>query len=372
MKKYLLLLTTLIYSVVTTTKQPVINNQTLNIYTISTAMQDNEQIVTSVKDVVRTMQKRIFQEFYINIKDKIDKNKIICSIKITPNIVIKNNDDWTSIVCRSFSGIRNGKANRLGIGLLNSYGYLRNESLLTPAITFDWFDSLKNFNFGQQLDQKSLRYIHTNILKQNSDIKLILFGECMGATNALYYTTLFNENIHGLVLLAPSLTLKNVVHRVSHKYLKNFLGHKNTTDLIGGIFGLALPNYDKKQARILFDNVEKISNQKIIIHHIVDKDYIVSNSGIIQLINKLNKKNTVYLNIITDKNLDHSRIALAESIKFTNHAFYQSIGAPHNKEYAQKGLELLEHARYSGNNPVKAFLALSDQINDSYKFSYRI
>ncbi len=376
MKKQLFLLTTLITTIFNTqTKQPIINNQTLNIMTINFVTPSDDHVILPVADVVEKIEEKTFNEKYIvNVKTQDEQKNIVSRVSVEPNIIIDNNDEWVTILCRGFRGTMNLNKPRMGKCLLTIYRFLRDEAITTPTtITFDWFDDMKTFNFSQYIDQQSLRRVHQQVT--NKSTKIFLLGECMGAMTILHYAQTINQPVAGMLLFSPTISLDHIAQACAKTRLKNFFfGNRATQGLVNSLFRnkLIFPNYSKKIERKLLQQLTKIKNQTIIIYHLVDTDPIVNNDGIIYFVNQLNKNNTVYLHLVKNKDLRHGRIGQDESTKFITHAFYQHLGAPHNEQYAQQGLELLEHARYAGNNPIKAFLAITDQINDTYKFTYHV
>lgn len=366
MKKQLLILITLIYSIFGHAKQPIINNKNLNTMTINLITPSAEHNVMPVADIVEKITNNTFNKKYIvDVKTQDKQKNIVSRISVQPNIIADNNDKWTTILCRGFRGTMNINKPRIGRCLLTTYRFLRDEAIVTPKIiTFDWFDEIRDFNFGQHLDQHSLRYVHNQV--NNKSTNVILIGECMGAMTALHHVRTTNNPIAGILLFSPTISLDHITQACAQTKLKNFFfGNHATHALVNSILRnkLILPNYNKTIERKLLQQLAQIKNQTIIIYHLVDNDPIVTNDGIIYLVNELNKNNNVYLYLVKNDNLKHGRITQDDSTKYVTHAFYQNIDAPHNEQYAQQGLKLLEQALDAGRNPLKALLANTNQVN---------
>jgi hypothetical protein len=352
--------------------KPNITINSLNTSTIERLQETNNKTITPVRDIVASIQSGKFNKrntpLFVNIKDKHDKSKIIEIIKVTPGIAIDEHDKWMTLVCRGGKS----KFYRRIRGFLVSYGALRFEMLTTnKVVTFDYFDSLCRVSYGQKQDIDSIKIIYENILEKNLNLNIILFGECMGTISMLNFVEQSHlQNVKGIVMIMPAISLKHVAYRLPKQWFNtSILNNKVGQYLIHGVLSFGLLHYNPITEYNLFKKIKNIKNQKIILHHLVDKDHIVDNNGIIELINLLNnnKTNIIYLNLITDKNIFHETVVEHKSVKLVNHAFYKNIDAPYNEEYAQEGKKLFEQARAAGKDPVTAFLALTDQIDNKYK-----
>lgn len=360
------------YSVTGYVCAPKITINSLHTATIERFQNNKKQTIVSTHDIVVSIRSGAFNKnntpLFATIKDKYDKSKVIETVKVAPGVAINKNDKWITLVCR---GGKSELSRRIR-GFLCSYGALRFESLTTNKIVmFDYFDALHQVSYGQGQDIFSVKTVYDTILQKNSDLNIILFGECMGTISMLNFVEQSHfPNVKGIVMITPAISLKHVAYRLPKQWLNtSILNNKIGQCLIHGALSLGLLRYNPLIEYNLFQKIKNIKNQKIILHHLVDKDHIVDNNGIIELIHLLNfnETNTIYLNLVIEKNIAHETVIEAESVKLVNHAFYQSIGAPHDKDHAQQGQQLFEQARAAGKDPVTAFLALTDQIDNKYK-----
>ena len=348
---------------------PKVTINSLNTATIERFQDNDNKTITPTRAIVESMRSGAFNKnntpLFATIKDKNDKTKIIETIKIIPGVTIDENDEWVTLVSRGGKNLIRRRMN----GLLVSYGGLRTQTIATKKIiTFNFFDALHNAAYGQKHDIESIQCLYHEIQRQQPKINCILFGDSLGAIRALNFLSQEKDttNVKGVILLVPPLSMWHASRTLTRKYFKlpeklhllNY-GFFITTFLLHSPF----IEYNLRQ------QTSKITNQHIVIHHLVDTDVVVDNDTILELIELLSKNgtNTIYLNLIIDKDLIHENVIEHESVKLVNHAFYKHRSAPHNAEYAQQGQQLIEHARQAGKDPVKAFLAVTDQINNKYK-----
>lgn len=107
----------------------------------------------------------------------------------------------------------------------------------------------RNFNFGQDLDQKRLDAVVKEILLKKPDAKIGFLANCVGSAAVLNYLANpdYNKNgtfknVIGVALQSPGISFDEVAHGMSASYLPKFM-----KGIIPFIFKRYFPNYKFNQ-----------------------------------------------------------------------------------------------------------------------------
>jgi hypothetical protein len=214
----------------------------------------------------------------------------------------------------------------------------------STCVTFDFNDTRRSFNFGQQGDLTRLSLIYEELAQAH---ELVLFGSCRGGTTVLNLLsnpdTPYKSSIKALVLESPSLSLAKLSEQVG----KNYLGWMpRSGSLIHTFFKTWFPSYDAHFPSCLNQLTNIPHDLPILIGH-VENDKVIAWSEIRDLVKGLIETghNHVYLSRIVDPAIAHARLNSNEQFRRVLNAFLAHYKLPHDAEKARAGFGLLEAAR---------------------------
>lgn len=224
--------------------------------------------------------------------------------------------------------------------------YLKNKTIPTTCITFDYRDTRTAINVGQSLDQQCLSLITDEIVRQEHPF--ILFGCCRGAINILKFITekptdYLEKNLRAVIVESPALSLKDICEQtVRSRPILNLLPHDAGSAALYTLLRWALPNHAYQESTILanIDNIPKDLPMLIIQ---VKNDTLVAEDKTKKLVKKLVETghSQVHLLVFTDKNLNHYTISTASLYPAGVNAFLQHYGLPHNATLAAQGYDCI-------------------------------
>ena len=231
--------------------------------------------------------------------------------------------------------------------------------LYEPIKTFDYpdviFKKIVNIfktSFGQDNEIKTLHKAFKETQKGDSkkedDKKIVLFGLSRGASAAANFMAEYNpKEVKALVLESPLDHAKIIFDH--HWFIKLLakLMFTNTERIY--TFFSNVSEHDKKGKHTI-DLISKIRKDlpiMIIGSHQYHADPIKSISNLYKKLVESGHKHAYLLKLKKGK---HSQLLSAqdgETYQNVVHAFYKKYGLRHNKEFAQKGKELLEKCQPS-------------------------
>ncbi len=256
------------------------------------------------------------------------------------NGVKKVDSNLITIFSRGIAGYKERPSQ--GGGLLGAYLYFRDNIIHTPCVSFDYRESRRLFDFGQNLAIKSLETVYNEVAQKNLQAKIIIAADCIGGKRTLGFVGEKNPaNVETLVLESPLTSFDEFTDRIGQSYLK-YLG-RHGASMLRKLFTWYFPNLQPNKDDF-WNKVSNIEDKNIFIGHRKD-DSLVSDKTMKKLVHTLSKKNNVYLYITDDKTDHHSRIVPLKETQRAVNAFYNSLGYPCNEQLAREGAELLAVAR---------------------------
>jgi hypothetical protein len=216
---------------------------------------------------------------------------------------------------------------RVGGGVVAAYTHIRDNIIHLPCITFDKYDGHAHFSFGQDLDIACLNTVYDALLAINPDIQITLMADCLGGLAALRFIARYPEktvNIDTIILESPLVsahdffeqTPKSIQTRLSNTWLYKKTGITIPTCVLRWMLHTALcwwfSSYDP--ARNTLDT-DAVKNKRIFIGHL-QHDFVISNSGIADLVAQLRAHNSVTFVTLLPEHFDgavpaHCQLALS-------------------------------------------------------------
>lgn len=278
----------------------------------------------------------------IAIRDEHDKEKIIKTVDAYRGIDL--NDE--NIVFVMSCGFKLKNILPDGVGTLTAYRYIRDNIINGPCIVFDYPDKLKTSDWGQAADTKCLEVVCSAILEKNPQAKLILIGECRGAKTILKYAAHHPENIHGIILETPLISVKKTVTHFCSKHLNWLPGSKKLGYLL---FRFFCPKY-KENGDQQVDLNTIPSDLPIFIGHLKQDTFNPTEpvENIIKELKTTGHKNVYYL--LNDTKISHARFTTDKQFQQAVNAFLHKYDLPCNENLAQQGAELLKHCQQAASN----------------------
>lgn len=217
--------------------------------------------------------------------------------------------------------------------------YLKRNIFHGPSIAFIYQDDRRAFNFGQDLDQKTLNTLY----EKTGNRELILYGLCRGALTILGWLENFENNntIKAVILESPALSLKDICLEVGKNSLNMTQGR-----LLHFLFKNYFPNYDSNNTSTLnaLEKLHVTPETPFFIGHIKG-DNITTDEKVSLLVKTLRatRTNPIYF-FVCDEALDHGKLSRSQAYQQTVNAFLKKYDLPHDASLAEQGEESLLQA----------------------------
>jgi hypothetical protein len=231
-----------------------------------------------------------------------------------------------------------------GRSLYTAAHYLANKSLPTTSITFDYRDTRSSLNVAQELDQRCLKMVTDEIVRQKHGY--VMFSVCRGSANLLAFLTqqpqeTLQKDVKAVVMASAPFSLKSISQQTMRALpILNLIPHRIGTEMLYGFFRALFPNHRYQESSIL-ERVHNIPQElpMLIIH--VKGDSVVYDGDIQALLQKLLETGhtRVHVLLLDNKHLDHYTMSTAPVYPQAINAFLQTYDLPHDHELAQTRYE---------------------------------
>lgn len=233
-----------------------------------------------------------------------------------------------------------------GRAIYNTGYYLLKKIVPSQTIMFEYRDTLAGLNGGQAIDQKCLKLITDEVIKQNKNF--VLFGVCRGSLTILNALTklpkeYIQQNTRAVILEGVPLSFKDAFEQpLNVMPVIKWLPQKLTSALLGSLVKLALPNVCYQNSDVLEKLGNIPPNLPILIVHLKG-DFVVNDENTKKLLISLLKSDhkNIHFLLFEDKDIDHNSMAKAEIYPYITNAFLQRYLLPHDHDLAEKGKILL-------------------------------
>ena len=320
--------------------------ESLHVHTLSAAKDvSKDKKPVSIRTFIKEAAdpNKPVQKGHIQIRNR-DTKELEKTIVAQKGIVLDENTPLVIIASRGFAfNITFGEAlPRKGGGLLDAYQRFRDNVFHAPVITFDYPDDRELFNFGQKLDQKCLKFVYDQVLKQCPLAQIVLFGSCRGAKCVLEFATKKPQNLAAIILESPFISAKEMALQIGVKYAPILPGAAKMTY---GIFCRYFPNF-KDERENLRARLHRIPHVPIFIAHRTN-DTLVSNRQVRDLVKRLKDsgQKDLYLFITNDESDNHARLMHLPEAQHAVNAFLQNYFLPHDGQLADRGGKVLTDAK---------------------------
>jgi len=111
---------------------------------------------------------------------------------------------------------------RSNIGIRQAKEWIKNGIITGPCVTFNYGDSLRRLNFGQQIDSQCVQVAH-EFAKEKFPNKKIVFACLSRGCNAMITYLSENpetqKNVAALIMESPYTDMKSVAHHIAKNYI---------------------------------------------------------------------------------------------------------------------------------------------------------
>lgn len=237
----------------------------------------------------------------------------------------------------------------IGGGLMAGHLAIKDNLVINaPCYSFDYPDTPRYLNLGQDKDVACLRTAYDEITRKNPDAGIVGIGDCRGSKALLEFATEQPDKLKALVLMAPFVSLQELARHIADNYLKFPYSDK----ILHNFMRYTLPSVNLDQDN-LAERLHLINHMPIFIAHRIG-DSVISHRDIQLLVNRLQNSGNadVYLLEVTDTDSPHSRLSHIPEVQQALNAFYASYDLPHDPQLAQEGKELLKKAHNAAQSMI--------------------
>lgn len=236
------------------------------------------------------------------------------NIKLT---ILNQNKNNNPTVVSIFS---HGLDLRKDVHKMQAQMYIDNNIITGPCITFNYNDSPRTFNFGQEQDIACLKTAYNFTRKKYPEAKIMLVGLSRGASTILNLLSQEElENIQGIILESPFSDIKTMTNHIAQCYLK-YIPYSKTM-----LYNLvcSLPNYKSNGVHSI-DTIKKIKTNVPMLVICSKGDKVVPAQQTEKLANAL-KKEGKQVELIVVEQGNHSKQTFNKFVQKQAQKFLHSL-----------------------------------------------
>lgn len=211
-----------------------------------------------------------------------------------------------------------------------------------PEVNEDGSVNFKKVNFGQKDDVEAMRIAHEKFCQEHNLEWAVLVGMSRGASAIVNYAASNPKKIKALILEAPFDSIENVI---ALQLRRRYIGYiPGVTPLACTLANKVWPTYKSNGLKPL-RSITKIDKAMPILFIHSKQDGLVSFDSSKTLYAKLKRRGYKNIHFLELENKAHCKYQKGDgALKYrdTVHAFYRKYNIPHNKDFADRGQELLD------------------------------